>query len=452
MLAIAILAAGKGSRMQSRIPKVLQQLSGITLIERVLNNCKELKPEKTILIVGHEADQIREKVGYKKDIEFILQQPQNGTGHAVQKLVPILMDFKGDLLVLNGDVPLLRSETIKQLIAKHQSSNAAVTLLSSRILNPKGYGRVFSNNDGVVEKIVEDRDCNSEELTNTLTNAGIYCFNWQKLKEVLPELTDNNNQKEIYLTEAIHKLSNAVHVEVENSLEVKGINDQQQLSECEDLLQEKVRSYWMKKGVRFVNPRTSTIEETCNIGKDVVIESNTHLRGNSIIGDNCILGPNSFIEDSVLANDVFVFSSVIKQSKIGSYVQIGPYANVRPETEVSEHCKLGNFVETKKSRIGKGSKINHLSYIGDTQIGLGVNIGAGTITANFDGISKHKTIIGSYSKTGANSVLVAPIVIGEKVTIGAGSTITKDAPDKSLIIERSKQLVKNNWNHNNPTN
>ncbi len=446
MLAIAILAAGKGTRMHSTLPKVLQELSGVSLLERVLESCKDLRPDKIFIIVGHRANIVQKRVSHFEGIEFIHQEPQNGTGHAVQQLMPALHDFKGELLVLNGDVPLLKANTIEKLISKHRSVKPSVSLLSATLENPNGYGRVFSDTKGNVEKIIEDRDCTKTQLTNKLTNAGVYCFDWQQLSSILPSLSNENDQKEIYLTDAIQQLSSAIHLKVDNPDEVCGINDKLQLSECEELIQKQLRNFWMKKGVKFINPSSCTLSEKCKLGQDIIIEPQTHIRGESQIGDNCILGPNSFIENSNIGSDVDIFYSVVKDSEIGNEVKIGPYAHIRPETTIFDKCKIGNFVEIKKSNLKENTKVNHLTYLGDSDIGNNVNIGAGTITANFDGKRKHKTIIGSYSNTGANSVLIAPVTIGQNVTVGAGSTITKNVPSDSLALGRSKQLIKSNWN------
>ena len=445
MLAVAILAAGKGTRMRSTLPKVLQPLNGISLIERVLSSCKEVNPERRLLIVGHEAEKVKKALGHYSKLEFILQQPQNGTGHAIQQLQPTLENFEGDLLVLNGDVPLLRSSTIKDLLVKHRSFKSGVTFLSTKISNPKGYGRVFADESGKVSSVIEDKDCNHEQRKNTLTNSGIYCFDWKQLNQIISTLSDNNAQKEIYLTDAIAKFPKAMHVEVDDPKEVWGINDRIQMAQCEAFHQERLRNYWMKEGVSFIDPTSCTLSDQCEFGIDVVIEPQTHLRGACHIGNNCHLGPGSFIKDSTLGDRVIAHHSVIDKVKISNNVVIGPFSHLRPESEISSNCKIGNFVEIKKSIIAEDSRISHLSYIGDSLIGKHVNIGAGTITANYDGTNKNKTIIGAHSKTGANSVLVAPINIGSNVTVGAGSTLTKDVTNNSLAIERSKQLVIKDW-------
>ena len=375
----------------------------------------------------------------------MLQQPQNGTGHAVQQLMPALDGFEGDLLVLNGDVPLLRAETIESLVTRHRSSGADVTLLTARLDDPTGYGRVFVNGAGEVESIVEHRDCSDEQRQNPLTNAGIYCFKWGSLAQVLPKLSTDNDQGELYLTDTVAMVAKAMHLEVDDADEVNGINNRLQLAQCEAVLQQRLREHWMAEGVTFIDPASCTLSETCQFGRDVVIEPQTHFRGECRIGDNCRLGPGTLVEDAVIGDEVTAVHSVIREASVGNGVAIGPFAHLRPAAEIGDNCRIGNFVEVKKSQLGVGSKVNHLSYIGDASLGDNVNVGAGTITANYDGVNKHRTVIGSGSKTGANSVLVAPVSMGDNVTIGAGSTITKDVPDGALAIGRAKQLTKEGW-------
>ena len=445
MLAVAVLAAGKGTRMKSNLPKVLQPLAGATLVERVLASARNLRPERRLLIVGHQAERVEQKLSAVGGLEFVLQQPQNGTGHAVQQLLEPLANFEGELLVLNGDVPLLRAETIDQLVSSHRSSGAQVTLLTARLEDPTGYGRVFADEQGTVSSIIEHRDCSEEQRHNNLTNAGIYCFNWRALAEVLPKLSTDNDQGELYLTDTVAMLAKAMHVEVADPDEVNGINNRQQLAQCETMLQERLRQHWMAEGVTFVDPASCTLSEGCQFGRDVVIEPQTHLRGRCQIGDESRLGPGSLIEDATLGRGVSVVMSVVRQASVGDEVSVGPYAHLRPAAVIGNNCRIGNFVEVKKSTVGEASKVNHLSYIGDAELGAGVNVGAGTITANYDGVNKHRTVIGDGSKTGANSVLVAPIQLGSQVTVAAGSTLTKDVPDGALALARAKQLMKENW-------
>ena len=450
MLAVAVLAAGKGTRMKSELPKVLQPLAGSTLVQRVLASCAGLAPQRTLLIVGHQAERVQSTLesaaaGVASAFEFVLQQPQLGTGHAVQQLLEPLAGFQGDVLVLNGDVPLLRPETLEQLLSCHRSSGAAVTLLTARLADPTGYGRVMANAAGLVSAIVEHRDCSDEQRRVNLINAGIYCFNWPKLAAVLPELTTDNDQGELYLTDTVSMLSPAMHVEVADADEINGINDRLQLAQCEGVLQQRLREHWMREGVTFTDPASCTLSEGTRFGRDVVVEPQSHFRGNSQIGNGCRIGPGSLIDDAVVGDRVEIVYSVVRQATVAADCAIGPYAQLRPGAVLESNCRVGNFVEIKNSHIGGGSKVNHLSYIGDADLGAGVNVGAGTITANYDGVRKHRTVIGAGSKTGANSVLVAPITLGEGVTVGAGSTLTKDVPGGSLALARARQLVRENW-------
>jgi bifunctional UDP-N-acetylglucosamine pyrophosphorylase/glucosamine-1-phosphate N-acetyltransferase len=449
MLAVAVLAAGKGTRMKSDLPKVLQPLAGATLVERVLASCGSLQPQRQLLIVGHQAERVEQSLAHKAGLEFVLQQPQNGTGHAVQQLLEPLADFAGDLLVLNGDVPLLREQTIALLLERHRNSGAAVTLLSARLSDPTGYGRVFADAAGAVSAIVEHRDCSDEQRRNNLTNAGIYCFNWAKLKTVLPKLSSDNDQGELYLTDTVAMLSPAMHLEVADADEINGINDRLQLAQCEAVIQERLRRHWMSEGVTFVDPASCTLSDGTRFGRDVLVEPQCHFRGNNVIGNGSHIGPGSLIENSQLGQRVEVLHSVLRDAVVADDCSIGPFAQLRPGAELAAHCRVGNFVEIKKAQIGSGSKVNHLSYIGDAELGENVNVGAGTITANYDGVNKHRTVIGSGSKTGANSVLVAPIQLGHNVTVGAGSTLTKDVPDGALALGRAKQLMKENWQQPN---
>tara|TARA_B100000029_G_scaffold505399_1_gene586025 strand:+ start:532 stop:1884 length:1353 start_codon:yes stop_codon:yes gene_type:complete len=445
MLAIAILAAGKGTRMKSNYPKVLQKLGGTRLIERVLDSCRDLKPDRIFLIIGHQADLVKKELNHVKEVDFVTQVPQNGTGHAIQQLLPVMNEFEGELLVLNGDVPLLRSETIKKLLNKHKSSTAGVTFLTSTLPDPKGYGRVIANESGEVSAIIEEKDCNAQQRRQKLTNAGIYCFNWNELKGILPLLSNQNNQSEFYITDTVGMIKNAIHLEVDDADEVSGINDRRQMANCEALLQKRLRQKYMMQGVTFIDENTCTVSDYCQFGSDVIIQPQTHFRGHCSIGDGSVIGPGSLIENSEIGNNVNVLYSVISEAKVAGNVNVGPYSHIRPKAVIQDNCKIGNFVEVKNSLIGPETKINHLSYIGDSEIGRKVNIGAGTITANYDGYKKHLTIINDECKTGANSVLVAPIVLGKGVTVAAGSTLTKNVPENSLAIGRAKQAIKNNW-------
>ena len=448
MLSVAILAAGKGTRMESTLPKVLHKISGKSLLQRVINSCNELNPDQIFVIVGHKAKEVQKSISQSKNIKFIIQEPQLGTGDAIKVLCREVERKEGSLLVLNGDVPLINSNTLRKLLNLHHSENAEVSLLTTKKKNPHGYGRVFIK-ENYIERIVEEKDCNNKERLNLLINAGIYCFKWKNLCNIINTLKSNNNQKEIYLTDTISLLKKSLSVEIEDNGELQGINNRIQLSKCEETIQNLIKEKHMLKGVSFINAASSSISEDAEIGKDVIIEANTHIRGKSKICDNCVIGPNTFIENSTVEKNCEIINSTVYNSQIMDNIKIGPYSHLRPNSKIYPYSKIGNFVEIKNSQLERESKVNHLSYIGDSIIGQSTNIGAGTITANFDGKKKHQTKIGKNSSIGANTVLIAPIELGESVTTGAGSVITKDTKDNSLAIARAKQLNIDNWERKN---
>ncbi len=445
MVAVAILAAGRGTRMKSTLPKVVHELGGRTLVERALDSVAELTPSRNLVVVGYGADQVRSALLHRSEVVFVEQTEQLGTGHAAQQLLPHLQDFEGDLLILNGDVPLLRSQTLVELVKTHQQNQNAATLLTAVLPNPKGYGRVFCNSQNQLEEIIEDRDCTDIQRQNQRINAGVYCFRWSDLKAVLPNLSADNDQKEYYLTDAVNFMKPVTIVDVADFQEISGINDRKQLAEAYGMLQTRIKDDWMAKGVTLIDPASITIDDTVTLGADVVIEPQTHLRGSTVIGSGCRLGPGSLIENSQIGDHVSVLFSVITDSTVGNDVTIGPYAHLRNQADVGQQCRIGNFVELKKTVLGERTNIAHLSYLGDTTTGTQVNIGAGTITANYDGVNKHKTVLGDRTKTGANSVLVAPLTIVSDVNIAAGSAVTEDVENDALIIARSRQVVKPGW-------
>jgi bifunctional UDP-N-acetylglucosamine pyrophosphorylase / glucosamine-1-phosphate N-acetyltransferase len=445
MVAVAILAAGKGTRMRSDLPKVLHLLGGRSLVERVLIGCAELQPERQLAIVGYQADRVKTAMLDYPDLEFVEQTQQLGTGHAVQQLLPHLADFEGDLLVLNGDVPLLRPETLKALLQTHQQHQNAATILTAQIANPQGYGRVFCDSHNLLQEIVEDRDCTDLQRQNRRVNAGIYCFNWQKLQAVLPKLQSNNSQQEYYITDAVNFLSPVMVYDVPDEQEILGINDRRQLATAYEILQSRIKDNWLAAGVTILDPNSVTIDDTVQIGVDAIIEPQTHLRGNTTIGSGSRIGPGSLVENSQIGNNVTFMYSVAIDSTIGDRANVGPFAHIRQQGQVGVACRVGNFVELKKSTLGDNTNVAHLSYIGDATIGKQVNIGAGTITVNYDGKFKHQTTIGDFTRIGSNSTLVAPLNIGAQVTTAAGSTIVSDVPDDCLAIARSHQTIKPGW-------
>ena len=445
MVVVAILAAGRGTRMKSRLPKILHSLGGRSLVKRVLESVEPLLPSRRIVIVGYESEEVKAAMHSIPSLEFVEQTVQLGTGHAIQQLLPHLEDYTGDLLVLNGDLPLIRSETLQQMLQTHARNQNAATILTSHLSDPTGYGRVFCNDENIVQQMVEHKDCNAAQRQNHQINAGVYCFRWPDLAKVLPHLQANNAQKEYYLTDAVTQVGQVMAVDVEDYQEILGINDRLQLATAYEILQKRVKEKWMLAGVTLIDPTSITIDETVELQPDVIIEPQTHLRGNTVIQTGSHIGPGSLIENSQLSENVTVQYSVVTNSTVEAGSRIGPYAHLRGQVQVGAGCRVGNFVELKNTQLGDRTNAAHLSYIGDSVVGNQVNIGAGTITANYDGVKKHRTKIGDRTKTGANSVLVAPITLGDDVYVAAGSTITEDVPDDSLAIARSRQVVKLGW-------
>lgn len=448
MVAVAILAAGRGTRMKSDLPKVLHELGGRSLVQWVLESARGLRPSRRLAIVGYEGDRVRNSLteAYPgEEIEFVEQKEQLGTGHAIQQLLPHLEGFTGDLLVLNGDVPLLRPETLEQLMDLHKKQGNAATILTANLPNPTGYGRVFCDSQNCVKQIVEHRDCTDAQKQNHRINAGVYCFNWPALANILPDLKADNDQQEYYLTDTVRHLDPVMAVDVDDFREIMGINNRRHLAEAHDILQDWVKEAWMDAGVTLIDPDSITIDDTVELEADVIIEPQTHLRGRTTIRSGSRIGPGSLIENSQIGANVTVLYSVISDSAIADNTRIGPYAHLRGHADVGAGCRIGNFVELKNATVGDRTNIAHLSYIGDATLGQQVNVGAGTITANYDGVKKHHTTIGDRTKTGSNSVLVAPITVGEDVTIAAGSVITDDVSDDCLAIARERQTIKPGW-------
>lgn len=445
MVAVAVLAAGKGTRMKSDLPKVLHPLGGKSLVQRVLEVAEALEPTRRLAIVGYRRESVREALADYPNLEFVEQVEQLGTGHAVQQVLPHLRDFEGDFLVLNGDAPLLRPETLQKLLQTHREKGQAATILTAHLPDPTGYGRVFCDENGCLTEIIEHRDCTPAQRANTRVNAGIYCFRWKDLAAVLPKLSNDNDQQEYYLTDAVNLLRPVVVFDCDDYQETLGINDRLQLSEAYSILQKRTKDHWMRQGVNIIDPVSVTIDDGVELVADVTIEPQTHLRGTTKIGAGSRIGPGSLVENSTIGENVTVAFSIVRDSVVANNANIGPYAHLRINANVGEACRIGNFVELKSTTMGYKTNASHLSYLGDATIGDQSNIGAGTITVNYDGKNKHKTVIGTGTRIGSNNSLVAPLMIGSGVTTAAGSTIVEDLPDNCLAIARSRQVVKAGW-------
>ncbi|MFH1368420.1 MAG: bifunctional UDP-N-acetylglucosamine diphosphorylase/glucosamine-1-phosphate N-acetyltransferase GlmU [Elusimicrobiota bacterium] len=444
-LAIVILAAGEGTRMKSDLPKVLHRLSGTTLIKWVMASTAGIRPEKTVMIVGHESKRVRAELA-KDSIIFAEQNKQLGSGHALHRAEKALVRFKGDVLVVCGDAPLIKSSTLKELVNIHRARGNSVTVLSSMAKEPFGYGRIVRSNAGGFRAIVEEKDAAPAEKKIKEINSGVYCFSSPLVWKILGKISPDNVKKEYYLTDAVkilfdmgEKVEAVAKAVFEETI---GINNRSELAYAESVVRKRILIEWMIKGVTIVDPDNTYVSLKARIGTDTVIYPGTFIEGESVIGRNCSIGPAAFISDSRIGDGVEIRSSYIYDSLISDKAKIGPFAHLRPGTKVKTGARVGNFCEIKNSVIGFGAKVSHLSYIGDSFLGEEVNIGAGTITCNYDGTRKNKTYIGDRSFVGSNVNLVAPVRVGADVIIGAGSTITDNIPGKSLAIARARQINK----------
>jgi bifunctional UDP-N-acetylglucosamine pyrophosphorylase/glucosamine-1-phosphate N-acetyltransferase len=408
-----------------------------------------INAEKTIVVIGHQADRIQEKFKDPR-IHFVLQEEQLGTGHAVLQAVPFFRSFTGTVLILCGDVPLVKPETLRSFMETFWRNESILSVLTAVIENPFGYGRIIRSPAGWLERIVEEKDASEEEQLIREINTGIFCVKASYLIDGLKEIGQGNAQSEYYLTDLVEigrkwGLRCSAHI-VADPVEVMGINTRVDLAIAHEVLRQEKLKDLMLSGVTVIDPKTTYVDRTVEIGRDTVLYPNCFLQGKTKIGDRCIIESNSKISDSIIGNEVTIRpNSVITESKIEEGASIGPFAHLRPLTEVKPKVKIGNFVEVKKSVIGKGTKANHLAYIGDSLVGEEVNIGAGTITCNYDGFEKHQTIIGDRVFVGSNVELVAPVKVGSRSSIGAGTTVTKDVPEGALAISRVKQKNIKGW-------
>lgn len=442
-----ILAAGQGTRMKSKLYKVLHPVCGKPMVEHVVDNISTLQVEKTVTVVGHGAEIVKSHLDGKSD--FVLQEEQLGTAHAVKQAKELLNGKKGTTLVICGDTPLIKAETMEALLNYHEEQKAKATVLTAYTEEPEGYGRIIRNSEGMVERIVEHKDADETERSVKEINTGTYCFDNEMLFDVLEQVSNENIQGEYYLPDVIEILKAANETvsayQTPEFEETLGVNDRIALAEAERIMTKRINEQQMRNGVTLKDPANTYIDADVIIGSDTIILPGTIIKGKTVIGQDCIIGPNSEIKSSNIANNTSINQSVVHESLVGSNVQIGPFAHIRPESNIHDDVKIGNFVEVKKSEIGKNSKASHLSYIGDAEIGSNVNLGCGSITVNYDGKGKYLTKIEDNVFVGCNSNLVAPVTVGKGAFIAAGSTITKDVPSEALSIARAKQVNKEDY-------
>ena len=441
-----ILAAGQGTRMKSKLPKVLHKVLGKPMVQWVIDCLTAAGVTDKITVLGHGAEQVATVVAEQTSIVY--QTEQLCTGHAVMQGVKALGKENDCVIVICGDTPLLQADTIKSLLAKHNAEKNMVTVLTAQASDPTGYGRIVRNG-AQIEAIVEQKDATEEEKTITEINTGTYCFNQQFLLQYLPTLTTNNAQKEYYLTDLI-KIANQNQFPVggyqlDDFSESLGVNNRVQLAQAEQVLRQRKCNEVMLAGVTLIDPASTYIGADVVIGNDTIIYPNVVLEGATVIGSDNIIGMNCRFVDSIIGDNNDIQSTSIVESTVGNGCKIGPMAYLRPGTVLADQVKIGDFVEVKKSQIGKGTKIPHLSYVGDAVVGSGVNIGCGTITCNYDGVNKYQTTIKDNAFIGSNTNLVAPVVVEEKAFIGAGSTITKDVPADTLAVVRGELRLKDDW-------
>ncbi len=445
-LSVVILAAGQGKRMASDLPKVLQPLAGRPLLAHVVATARRLSPVTIHIVYGHGGERVRAALD-APELGWVLQSEQKGTGHAVAQAMPAIPDGHA-VLVLYGDVPLVRTQTLERLVAR--AGPDCLAFLSARLADPTGYGRVIRDNAGRVVRVVEERDANHKERAIAEINTGLMAAPAASLRGWLAALRPDNAQGEYYLTDCVGAaVRDGIAVEAivaESATEVLGVNDKIQLAEVEAAHRRERALDLMKKGVTIVDPARVDIRGEVRCGRDVLLDVNVVLEGRITLGDGARVGPNAVLRDCEVGSGTVIHPNcVLEQSVIGANCSIGPFARLRPGNRLADGVHVGNFVELKNSAIGPGSKANHLSYVGDSDVGSKVNVGAGTITCNYDGANKHRTTIGDGAFIGSGTMLVAPVTVGADATIGAGSTITKDAPEGQLTIERSKQQTVPGW-------
>nr|WP_318332310.1 bifunctional UDP-N-acetylglucosamine diphosphorylase/glucosamine-1-phosphate N-acetyltransferase GlmU [Micromonospora sp. BRA006-A] len=447
---VVVLAAGEGKRMKSSLPKVLHPLLGRTLLGHVLAAAGPLGADRTVVVVGHGADQVREHLTeVAPGATPVLQERQLGTGHAVRIALDAVPDATGTVVVINGDVPLLRAETVQALVEAHEDAAAAATVLAAEVPDPTGLGRIVRDVQGHLEQIVEERDATPQQRALREINAGIYAFDATRLREALGKLSTDNDQGEEYLTDVFALLRDAgepvaVHCATDH-VETLGCNDRVELAALRRLLRDRVNEGWMRTGVSILDPHTTWIDVTVTVERDAVIDQNTQLQGATVVGEGALVGPDTTLVDTVVGAGASIVRSHALGAEVGPQASVGPYAYLRPESRLGRKAKVGTFVETKKASIGDGSKVPHLSYVGDATIGDHSNIGAATVFVNYDGVRKHHTTIGSHARTGADNMFVAPVRVGDGAYTAAGSVITGDVPPGAMAVARGQQRNVEGW-------
>ncbi|MFC5406764.1 bifunctional UDP-N-acetylglucosamine diphosphorylase/glucosamine-1-phosphate N-acetyltransferase GlmU [Cohnella soli] len=440
-----VLAAGQGKRMKSKLYKVLHPVCGKPMVEHVLDAVRGADIQRSVVIVGHGAEAVKEKVGGGA-VEFALQEQQLGTGHAVLQAKALIGDEDGVTVVICGDTPLVRTETIEAMLTAHVSQGAAATVLTAELDEPAGYGRIVRGTDGAVLKIVEHKDCSVDEVKIREINTGTYCFDNRKMFDALSRVTNANAQGEYYLPDVIGILKGdgekiVAHIAADPAESI-GVNDRIALGEAERLMRLRINAGHQMNGVTLIDAENTYIEAGVSIGSDTVIYPGAVLKGRTEIGSDCLIGPQSELTDTIVGNGVTIRQSIAEGAVIGDDSTVGPFAYLRPGAKLGQNVKVGDFVEIKNATIGNHSKVPHLSYIGDAVVGSKVNIGCGAITANYDGHNKSKTVIGDDAFIGSNANLIAPVKIGDGAYVVAGSTITHDVPDNDLAIARERQVNK----------
>ena len=442
-----ILAAGKGTRMKSDLPKVLHKVAGISMLEHVFRSVNAIDPEKTVTVVGHKAELVEQVLAGQTD--FVRQTEQLGTGHAVMMAEPVLENLTGQTLVIAGDTPLITGESLKNLIDFHINHKNVATILTAEADNPFGYGRIVRNQHEEVLKIVEQKDASDFEQQIKEINTGTYVFDNARLFEALKNINTNNSQGEYYITDVIGIFrENGEKVgayELKDFDESLGVNDRVALATAESVMRRRINQQHMVNGVSFVNPHATYIDVDVEIAPEVQVEANVTLKGQTKIGAETILTNGTYIVDSVIGERTVITNSMIEESIVSDGVTVGPYAHIRPGSSLAKDVHVGNFVEVKGSSIGENTKAGHLTYIGNSEVGANVNFGAGTITVNYDGQKKYKTIIGDNVFVGSNSTIIAPVELGDNSLVGAGSTITKDVPADAIALGRGRQINKEDY-------